>query len=283
MVTPFRGKNLALESLDLLIERSIRARISGLIVLGTTGEAPTVTFEERKILIARAVATSNKRIPIFVGIGSNDTAHVLRQVDQAEECGADGLLVVTPYYSKPTEEGLRRYFLTIADRTKLPIILYHIPGRCAVGISIPLVLELARHKNIMGIKDAGGDVSRVSEIARLAPEEFTVLAGDDGLTLPMMSVGAVGTVSVLSNLVPEIMVNMVRNASVGNYSEALVSHRKLAPLIHALFLESSPAPIKEALNLTDIKVGAVRAPLVPVSSKTKAVIKKTLQELGLAI
>ncbi len=283
LVTPFRGKGLALDVLDHLIERAISAGVKGLIILGTTGESPTVTPDERKKLIARAVATSRKRIPIFVGAGSNDTRHALAQVEQAEQLGSDGLLIVTPYYNKPTETGLRTYFLKLADSSSLPIIMYHIPGRCGVGISIPLALELALHPRIVGLKDAGGDVARVSELARLAPSDFTILSGDDGLTLPMMSVGAKGVISVLSNIVPELTVKMVKEVLDGKFSSALDYHRKSAPLCHALFMETSPSPIKEALNMTGVKVGNVREPLVPVTAGTRSRLKKALHDLGIPV
>lgn len=281
LVTPFSASRLDLNAFDTLIERAVPAGIRGLIVLGTTGESPTVTPEEREKLISRAVETAKKRIPIFVGAGSNDTRHALHQIEQAERLGADGLLIVTPYYNKPTQAGLRRYFTTLADKSSLPIILYHIPGRCGVGISEPLVLELAQHPRIVGLKDAGGDVSRVSDLARLVPDDFSILSGDDGLTIPMMSVGAVGVVSVLSNVVPEMTVAMVKNALEGKLRTALEYHRRLSPLCRALFLETSPSPVKEALKLTGLNVGSVREPLAPVTASTRAELKSVLKSLGL--
>ncbi len=281
LVTPIKGKSINTVTLDGLIEQSVSAGVKGLIVLGTTGESPTVTDEEREKVIARAVATSRKRIPIFVGAGSNDTRHALHQIRQAERLGAGGLLIVTPYYNKPTEAGLRRYFLDLANHSSLPIILYHIPGRCAVGISIPLALELSRHQRIVGLKDAGGDVARVSELARLAPPDFAILAGDDALALPMMAVGATGVVSVLSNIVPALMVEMVNSANTGKYARALELHRKLAPLCQALFLETSPSPIKEALRIAGVDAGKVRSPLVPVSSATRKALRNSLRDLGI--
>lgn len=280
MVTPFRGRSVGYETLERLVGRAADARLSGVVALGTTGESPTVTEEERERVIACAVNAAQGRMRVLVGAGSHNLRHALDNVAQAARLGADGLLVVTPYYSKPTQPGLRRYFVTLADASPLPIVLYHIPARCGVGISLPLVLELARHSHIIGIKDAGGDVQRVSDIARQAPDDFAVLSGDDPLTLPMISVGAVGVVSVLSNIAPGMTRELVEAALSGDFGTALALHRRLSPLCAALFLETSPAPIKAAMNIAGMRVGSVRPPLAPVTFNTRRALKRALAEVG---
>jgi len=189
-------------------------------------------------------------------------------------------LVVTPYYNKPTPAGIKRHFLSIADKSSIPIILYHIPGRCGVGISVEVVLELAEHENIIGVKEAGGDVWRSGEIARQAPDNFAVLSGDDALTLTLLSVGAVGVISVISNLAPRLMKQMIDHALAGDFQHALSIHRRLSPLLSALSLETNPGPIKEAMNLLEMKVGQVRSPLAPVTKITRNAIRQALKDVG---
>jgi 4-hydroxy-tetrahydrodipicolinate synthase len=281
LVTPFRGKNLDTGRFGELIDQAIDARLTGVVVLGSTGESPVITSAERSRLIEIAVRRSSESdLRVLVGVGSSDTRHAVEQAKQAAAAGADGLLVVTPYYNKPTQAGLRQYFLTIAGATDRPIVMYHIPGRCAVGISQELALELASHPRIIGMKDAGGDVSRVAELCRLAPDEFVILSGDDSLTLPMISVGAVGVVSVLSNIAPKLTNRMVSSALKGDFVTALEIHRQLAPLWSALFLETSPAPAKEAMKLIGLPVGEVRPPLVKVTRATREALKTALKHLG---
>lgn len=279
-MTPFKASRLNIGEWEAGIERAAAARITGVVVLGTTGESPAITEPERVELISNAIKRSAGRVKVMVGTGSNNLDHARHQVEQAAELGADAVLIVTPYYNKPTQTGLRNYFLTLADSSRLPIIIYHIPGRCGVGVSPSLTLELAHHERIVGIKDAGGDVIRVSELARLAPPGFTVLSGDDALTLPMMSVGARGVVSVLSNLAPRLTREMVDLALAGDFASALKIHRRLSPLMAALFLETSPSPAKEAMHLLGHNVGSVRPPLAPVEASTKQALKRALELAG---
>jgi len=280
LVTPFRGRTINWEVWEALVERAAAAKITGIVVLGSTGESPAVAESERERLIARAVEIARKRLYVMVGAGSFNQSHAIHQVKQAASLGADSVLVVTPYYNKPTQTGLRRYFLAIAEKSPLPIILYHIPGRCGVGISPRLTLRLANHPQIIGLKDAGGDVARVGDIVSRAPEDFTVLSGDDPLTLPMMALGAKGVVSVLSNIVPNRVRELVEAASRGAFIEALTIHKGLTPLNSTFFLETNPAPVKEAMNQAGIRVGSVRPPLAPVSAKTRNALKAALKLAG---
>jgi len=276
LVTPFKGGGINWAVWEELLERAVKARLTGVVVLGSTGESPSVSDIERSKLIRKAVKIARKRMFVIVGAGGANFPHVMHQIAEAADFGSDGILLVTPYYSKPTQAGLRRYFQILADLSEVPIILYHIPGRCGVGVSPALALELAEHPAIIGLKDAGGDVARVSDLARKAPPGFTILSGDDPLALPMISVGAKGVVSVVSNIAPIRVREMVDAALAGDFALALQHHRSLAPLNDAFFLETNPAPIKEAMNLAGIRVGAVRLPLAPVTSKTRNALREAL-------
>lgn len=280
LVTPFDKSKVNLEKYDQLIERAIEAKIAGVLPLGTTGEAPALTDSERHAVIQRAVTTADDRILVIVGVGTNNTQKTIQNARLAAELGANAVLVVTPYYNKPGQAGLKKHFTAVANTSPIPLILYHVPGRCGVGISKEVVLDLAKHDNIIAVKEAGGDVFRSGEIAQDAPQDFVVLSGDDALTLPLMSVGAKGVISVTSNIVPELMKKLVDDCLSGNYEDALGIHRRLSPLFTTLFLETNPAPIKEALNLIKLDVGQVREPLFHVNAATKKALKTAIKEVG---
>src|SRR5438067_5689827 len=228
LVTPFRNGSIDVSAFQTLIETQIAAGISGVVAIGTTGESPTLSHDERQQVIRLTVATANKRCVVIAGTGSNSTDHAVADTKTAEKLGVDGALLVAPYYNKPSQEGLFRHFKTIANATSLPMVLYNIPGRCGVDILPETVARLAKEcRNIVSIKEASGSVERVSELRRRLPEAFTILSGDDSLTLPFMAVGAVGVVSVTSNLFPSEVRALVRAAESGDLNCATELHRKL--------------------------------------------------------
>src|SRR5437667_4265338 len=262
LVTPFRNGGVDDSAFKKLIETQVAAGITGIVAIGTTGESPTLSHDEREHVIRLAVTTANKRCLVLAGTGSNATQHAVADTIMAEKLGIDGALLVAPYYNKPSQEGLFRHFKTIANATSLPIMLYNIPSRCGVDIGPDTVVRLATEcRNIVSIKEASGSVERVSELRARLPEAFTILSGDDSLTLPFMSVGAVGVVSVASNLLPSEICALVRAFESGNMTEGGKLHGKLFPLFKALFIEPNPVPIKTALGWRVAISGECRLPL----------------------
>jgi len=279
LVTPFRDGAIDVLAFERLIETQVAASITGIVAVGTTGESPTLSHEERGQVIRLAVTTARKRCQVLAGTGSNATQHAVADTKMAEKLGADGALLVAPYYNKPSQEGLFRHFKTIADATSLPIVLYNIPGRCGVDIAPDTVVRLAKEcTNIVSIKEASGSVERVSELRGRLPDSFTILSGDDSLTLPFMSVGAVGIVSVASNLFPAEVCALVHAFQSGDVKLAAKLHRKLFPLFKDLFIEPNPVPIKTALGWHGAMSGEVRLPLCEMSESNQARLRKTLQE-----
>jgi len=279
VVTPFRNGGIDVSAFQTLIETQIAAGITGIVAIGTTGESPTLSHDERQQVIRLTVATANKRCLVIAGTGSNATEHAVADTKMAEKLGIGGALLVAPYYNKPSQEGLFRHFKTIADATSLPIILYNIPGRCSVDINPETVVRLAKEcRNIVSIKEASGSVERVSDLRRRLPEAFTILSGDDSLTLPFMSVGAAGVVSVASNLFPAEVCALVRACESGDFKSAAALHRKLLPLFKDLFIEPNPVPVKTALGWRGAMLGEVRLPLCEMTAANQAHLRKTLQE-----
>src|SRR5213080_2578253 len=271
LVTPFRDNAIDVSAFEKLIETQIAA--------GTTGESPTLSHEEREQAIRLAITTANKRCQVLAGTGSNATQHAVADTKMAEKLGADGALLVAPYYNKPSQEGLFRHFKAIAGDTSLPIMLYNIPGRCGVDIGPETVARLAKEcRNIVSIKEASGSVERVGELRRRLPESFTILSGDDSLTLPFMAVGAVGVVSVASNLFPSEVCALVRACESGDLKSAAKLHRKLLPLFKDLFIEPNPVPVKTALGWRGVIAGEVRLPLCEMSEANQARLRKTLED-----
>src|SRR6476660_5972423 len=259
LVTPFRDGGIDVSAFEQLIETQIAAGITGIVAIGTTGESPTLSHEEREQVIGVAVAKANKRCLVLAGTGSNSTQHAIADTKLAEKLGVDAALLVGPYYNKPSQEGLFRHFKAIADATSLPIMLYNIPGRCGVDIMPETVTRLAKEcRNIVSIKEASGSVERVGELRRRLPDAFTVLSGDDSLTLPFMAVGAAGVVSVASNLFPSEVCAIVRACESGDLKSAEKLHRKLLPLFKDLFIEPNPVPVKTAFGWRGAMSGEVR-------------------------
>jgi 4-hydroxy-tetrahydrodipicolinate synthase len=279
IVTPFRGGGIDDLAFEKLIEAQVAAGITGIVAIGTTGESPTLSHQEREQMIRLAVAKVKKRCLVLAGTGSNSTQHAVADTKMAEKFGVDGALLVAPYYNKPSQEGLFRHFSAIANATSLPIMLYNIPGRCGVDILPETVARLAKEcGNIVSVKEASGSVERVSELRRRLPEAFTILSGDDSLTLPFMAVGAVGVVSVASNLFPSEVCALVRACESGDLKSAEKLHRKLLPLFKDLFIEPNPVPVKTALAWRGAISAEVRLPLCEMSEANQARLRKTLEE-----
>jgi 4-hydroxy-tetrahydrodipicolinate synthase len=279
LVTPFREDAIDFTALQNLIESQIAAGIDGIIAVGTTGESPTLTHDERKEVIRFAIQTANRRCLVLAGTGSYSTREAIAATEQAEKLGVDGALLVAPYYNKPSQEGLFRHFSAIAKSTPLRLMLYNIPGRCGVDIAAETVARIQSDcPNVVSIKEAGGNVDRVSELRVRLPDAFTVLSGDDGLTLPFMAAGAVGVVSVASNLLPREMCELVRAFTNGEIKRAQHLHRKLYWLFKDLFIEPNPVPIKTALSWRGTISAEVRLPLCEMSAANQARLRKTLEE-----
>src|SRR4029450_2306212 len=278
LVTPFRNGEIDVAAFEKLIENQIAAGISGIVAVGTTGESPTLSPEERQELVRLSIVTAKKRCLVLAGTGSNSTHHAVADTKTAEILGADGALLVAPYYNKTSQGGLFRHFKTIANATSLPIMLYTIPGRCGVDIAPDTVVRLATEcRNIVSIKEASGSVERVSELRARLPEAFTILSGDDSLTLPFMSVGAVGVVSVASNLFPAEVCALVHAYQSGDVKLAAKLHRKMFGLFKDLFIEANPVPVKTALGWRGVMSGEVRLPLCEMSESNQARLRKTLE------
>jgi 4-hydroxy-tetrahydrodipicolinate synthase len=282
IVTPFRDDALDETGLAQLIDWQIESGITGIVAVGTTGESPTLDHAEHTRAIELTVKAARGRCKVIGGTGSNSTTEAIMLTGEAEAVGADAVLLVTPYYNKPTQEGLFRHYKAVAARTKLPIILYSIPGRCGIEIAVDTAVRLAREcPNIVSIKEAGGSVERVSQLRAALPPEFTILSGDDSLTLPFMSVGAEGVISVASNIIPREMARMVQAFTEGRPAEARELHAHFYPLFRDLFIEANPIPIKTALCLAGRISGEFRLPLCEMSPANAAKLLATLRNLNL--
>ena len=282
LVTPFRDGQFDTEAFRQLIEEQIAGGISGIIPVGTTGESPTLDHDEHLQVIEVAIQTAKKRCLVIAGTGSNSTSEAISLTQAAEKAGADAALLVAPYYNKPSQEGLYRHFKAIAEAVKIPIVLYSIPGRCGIEIGVETTARLAKDfKNIVAIKEAGGSVERVNQLLNALPVEFEVLSGDDSLTLPFMSVGAVGVISVASNIIPAEVSRMVRYYLAGESSKALEIHQKYYPLFKDLFIEPNPVPAKFALARLGKMTSEVRLPLCEMTSASIQRLTETLSRIGL--
>ena len=281
IVTPFSGGNLDESALERLIKTQIKAGVEGIVPVGTTGESPTVSYEEHIEIIARSVQFAGGRLKVLAGTGGNSTTEAVYLTSEAEKAGADGSLQVAPYYNKPTQEGLFQHFREVARNTRLPIVLYSIPGRCGIEISVETVKRLAAAcKNIVGIKEAGGNPDRVSQLRAALGRRFEILSGDDSLILSFMAVGAQGVISVASNIIPRQVAQMVRAFAAGNAGQALKLHQKYYPLFKDLFIETNPVPVKAALAMLGQIKEEYRLPLVPMSTKNRGVLEATLKDCG---
>jgi 4-hydroxy-tetrahydrodipicolinate synthase len=282
LVTPFR-RDGALDELALhgLIQRQIDAGIDFLVPCGTTGESPTLTQEEHLRVVEITVKLAKGKVPVLAGAGGYNTNEVIARARELAEIGVDGILSVTPYYNKPTQEGLYQHFRAIAQAVPLPIILYSVQGRTGVNLEPATVKRLAELENVVGIKEASGNISQMAAILNVVPEDFIVLSGDDAITLPLMALGGCGVISVVSNEIPAEMTQLTRLASKGDFSAAREIHRRHHPLMEINFVESNPIPVKAALAEMDLLEPVWRLPLVPPKAENRARIRAVLESLGL--
>jgi 4-hydroxy-tetrahydrodipicolinate synthase len=282
LVTPFRDGVLDEAAFEKLVASQLKGGVDGIVPVGTTGESPTLDYDEHIRVVELAVKFAKGRIPVIAGTGANSTKEAIFLTERAEAVGADASLQVAPYYNKPSQEGVYRHFAEIARHTKLKILLYSIPGRCGIEIGVDTAKRLAADfPNIVGIKEAGGSCDRVSQLRAACGPRFVILCGDDSLTLPFMSVGAVGVVSVASNVAPKQVSRMVNAFLAGDPKTALKMHAKLYPLFRNLFVETNPVPCKAALALEGMMTDEVRLPLVSASQATRELMAATMMEVGL--
>ena len=282
LVTPFRDDRFDEKAFAQLLEEQVAAGIAGVVPVGTTGESATLDMAEHLRVIEFAVQVIKGRIPVFAGTGSNATAEAIFLTGEAEKRGVDGHLVVTPYYNKPSQAGLIAHYAKIAESTRLPVIAYSVPGRAGIEISIDAMVELAhRCPNINAIKEAGGSIERFSQLRQALPESVAILSGDDSMTLPALAVGAVGVVSVASNLLPREMVTLVQAFLEGLAAEAEKLHRRLYPVMRDLFIEANPVPVKYALSKAGWMTPDVRLPLVALQEANRTKLDGTLKRIGL--
>lgn len=278
MVTPFdRDGEIDFNATRNLVNHLIDNGSEALVVAGTTGESPTLSDEEKLALFKHVLKVAKGRVPVIAGTGSNDTRASIQLTKQAEEIGVDGIMLVTPYYNKPSQEGIYQHFKAIAEATSLPVMLYNIPGRSVVNMSVETVVRLAEIDNIVALKEANGDLDAMAEIIERTPDNFYLFSGDDSLTLPILSIGGAGVVSVAAHIIGNEMQDLVTSFRDGNNKHAASLHRKLLPIMNALFSAPSPTPVKEALNMKGIHVGNVRLPLVPLTEEEKASLKEVIQ------
>jgi 4-hydroxy-tetrahydrodipicolinate synthase len=279
LVTPFRDGRVDEAALRDLVEVHVGAGTSGLVPCGTTGESATLSHEEHHLVIETVVRAANGRIPVVAGTGSNSTDEAIELTRFAEECGADGSLLITPYYNRPTQHGLVRHFIAIAEATDIPLVLYNVPSRTGVNMLPPAVIELAKHPRIVAIKEASGSIPQTVQILREC--DIVVLSGDDPLTLPLISVGARGVISVAANVVPKMIVDLVDLALEGNYEDARELHFRLHPLFEALFVETNPIPVKAAVALQGLIGPEIRLPMTEATEDTRRLLRRVLEELGI--
>ncbi|WP_339227761.1 4-hydroxy-tetrahydrodipicolinate synthase [Oceanobacillus sp. FSL K6-2867] len=279
MVTPFDSNGqIDFEQTSVLIDYLIDNGTDALVIAGTTGESPTLSTEEKMKLFKYVVQKADKRVPVIAGTGSNSTKASIDLTKKAEECGVDGIMLVTPYYNKPDQRGMYAHFAAIAKETSLPIMLYNIPGRSVVNLTAETVINLSQIDNIVSMKEASGDLDQVAEIIEHTTNGFSVYSGDDGLTIPMLAIGADGVVSVASHVIGNEMQSMVQQFKNGQVHEAAALHRKLLPIMNGLFAAPSPSPVKAALQLKGIETGGVRLPLVPLTDEEMNKLKLLLDK-----
>jgi 4-hydroxy-tetrahydrodipicolinate synthase len=276
LVTPFRNDEVDVEALESMVEFQIQHGVSGLVPCGTTGETPAMSEEEDRVVVETVVRVANGRVPVVAGTGSNSTDIAIKYTRMAQEVGADGSLQVAPYYNKPTQEGLYRHFAAIAESTDLPLILYNIPGRTSVTISAETMASLAEIPNIVGVKDSTLSMNMISDVISLCGEEFDVLSGDDPMTLPLISLGGVGVISVASNVAPGAVSDMVKALLEGDWDRGRELHYELLPLFRALFVETNPIPVKTAASLLGLCSDEMRLPLIPMNGENLRRLQETM-------
>jgi 4-hydroxy-tetrahydrodipicolinate synthase len=282
LVTPFLSSGAIDEkALKALVTRQVEGGIHFLVPCGTTGETPTLTREERDRVVRITVEVAGGRVPVLAGVGGYDTHEVAELAEHTETLGVQGLLSVTPYYNKPTQEGLFHHYRTIAEHTTLPIIVYNVPGRTGCNVEPRTLARLATIPNVVGVKEASGNMTQMCEVCHAVPPDFQVLSGDDALALPLMAVGGRGLISVASNIVPDRMARMITLALAGDFAAARAEHTVLLPLMLVNFIESNPIPVKAALAILGLVDEVYRLPMVPPSDASRAKIRQALADLGM--
>lgn len=282
MVTPFtESGELDIEGMGSNVRFQIDNGISGLVPLGTTGESPTVSDGERETVIKTVIAAAGGKVPVIVGTGTNSTGHSIELSQQAEELGADAVLVVSPYYNKPTQEGLYRHFRAIAESIGIPVIVYNIQGRTAVNIETATLARMAQVPNIIAVKEASGNLAQMMDVLEQLPKSFSVVSGDDNLSLPLMALGGRGVISVVSNLIPGKVSDMCAAANKGDFAAARKLHFDMLPIFKAAFIETNPIPIKAAMNMAGLPAGPVRMPLCEMGPANIEKLRAVLQKMGI--
>lgn len=281
IVTPFENGRLNEKRFKSLIEFQIKNGTSGIVPCGTTGESATMSLEEHERLVELTVQTTAARVPVIAGTGSNNTKEAIELTRHAKKCGADGALLISPYYNKPTQEGIYQHFKAIAEEVDIPIVLYNIASRTGVNIEPHTVARLAELKNIVAIKEASGNVGQMAQILQLCGDKLALISGDDALTLPVLSIGGIGVISVVANIVPAETAKLVKQFEEGNIKEARKTYCRLLPLIKAMFIETNPGPVKTAMGMMGLIGPELRLPLCPMLPENIERLKKTLKSYKL--
>jgi len=281
LITPFRDGEVDEPALRGLVERQIEAGVDGLVPCGSTGESATLSHEEHNRVVEITIDAAAGRVPVVAGTGSNSTAEAIALTAHAKEAGASGALLLSPYYNKPTQEGIYEHYAAVARETGLPLVIYNIPGRTASNIAPETIGRLAQLEHIVGIKEASGDLDQMSHVVAACPEDFAVLSGDDSLTLPLMSVGGKGVISTSSNVAPSQMAALVRTFAAGDAAGARALHHELLPLFDALFCETNPIPVKAACAALGWCDGEIRLPMTPITAPNLERLKVVLKDLGI--
>ena len=281
LITPFRNGVVDTKALEALVEEQIAAGIDGLVPCGSTGESATLSHDEHEEVIREVIRVARRRVPVIAGTGSNSTAEAIRLTKAAEAAGADGALLISPYYNKPTQDGIVRHYAAVAEATRLPLIAYNIQGRTASNITPETMVRLSRIPRLVGVKEASGSMAQVMDILGLCGPDFAVWSGDDGVTLPIMAAGGIGVISVASNLVPGWMLELTAAMRAGDLPHARRAQARLLPLFRHLFIEVNPIPIKAAMAMAGKCTDEMRLPLTPITEANRTVLHGVLRELGL--
>jgi 4-hydroxy-tetrahydrodipicolinate synthase len=280
LVTPFRDDAVDEAALRELVERQIAAGIDGLVPCGSTGESATMTHSEHRRVMEIVVEAAAGRVPVVAGTGSNNTREAVELTRHALDAGAEGALLISPYYNKPTQEGLLAHYRAVADEVGLPLLVYNIPGRTASNVLPETIAQLARHPQIVGVKEASGNLDQMAEVIRTCPDDFSVLSGDDALTLPLLGIGGRGVISTSANVAPREMAELVSAFREGDALRAREIHYRLMPLFDALFCETNPIPVKTALAMMGVIGPEIRLPLLPLSEPHQEPLRAVLKDLG---
>ena len=281
LVTPFREGGLDERALQALIELQIAAGVDGIVPCGSTGEAATLSHPEHRRVVEVAVAAARGRVQVLAGTGSNSTREAIELTRHAKEAGADGALLISPYYNKPTQDGIVAHYAEVARQTAFPLVAYNVPGRTASNVLPDTIARLAEVEQVVGVKEASGDLDQIAHVIAAVPETFSVLSGDDALTLPLLALGGHGVISTCSNVVPAEVVELVRAFRAGDLARARAVHYRLLPLFDVLFSQTNPIPVKAALALRGLCLDELRLPLLPMSAPSRERLEAVLKELGL--